>query len=280
MIGNYLIGFREGIEASLIVSILITYLVRTQREFLIRFVWVGVLGAIIVSAAVAGVLQGISTELSDHTEPIFAGTMSCVAVGFVTWMIFWMKRSAKTIAGELRGRLDTAALAGGAVAVASMAFFAVVREGTETAVFFWAAAHATGHQGASFVGLLLGLVTAAFIGFLVFKSSAKINLRTLFNVTGVALVFVAAGVLSYGIAEFQEVGLLTIGTGTALNLSSYLTDGSVQAVLAAGLFNLKAITSTLQVAAYLVYVIVVLSLILRPSRSSLTSTPVPDRTTV
>ncbi len=280
MIGNYLIGFREGIEAALIVSILVTYLVRTQRQALIRHVWAGVLSAIIVSAGVAGLLQVISSDLSDHAEPIFAGTMSFLAVVFVTWMIFWMKRTARTIAHDLRSRLDIAAGTGGALAVASMAFFAVVREGAETAVFFWAAAHATGHQTVALIGLLLGLVTAVFVGYLVFKSSAKINMRTLFKVTGVALVFVAAGVLSYGIAEFQEVGLLPFGTQIALDLSAYLPDGSIQATLAAGLFNLKPLTSVLQAVAYVVYTVIVMTLVLRPAGTSVTPNVAPDRTAV
>lgn len=266
MLGNYLIGVREGIEAALIVSILITYLVRTNRTALMRYVWVGVGCAVAFSIVIAVSLEAVSSELSAKIEPIFAGTVSFLAVGFVTWMIFWMKRTARSLAGDLRAKLDSAAVSGGALAVALMAFAAVAREGTEIAVFFWAAAHATGAQVAAVVGLLLGLITAIFVGWVIFKSTVRINLSKLFLVTGILLVFVAAGVLSYGVHEFQEVGLLPGESWIVLDLSNWLVEGSVQSSLAAGLINLKATTSGLQAIAYLTYSLIVLVLILRPGK--------------
>ncbi len=263
MFSNYLIGLREGIEAALVVSILLTYLVRTNRNPLIRFVWYGVAAAAVASIFIAVGLESISGELSETLEPIFAGTVSFVAVGFVTWMIFWMKRSAKTISSDLRNQLDNAAVSGGAIAVAAMAFVAVLREGAETAIFFWAAAHATGNSLASVVGLVLGLGTAVIVGWIFYRSTSTINLSKFFKITSILLVFVAAGVLSYGIHEFQEVGWLPGDGNVLIDLSGVLVEGSFLATLAAGLFNLKPTTTTLQVIGYAIYSATVLYFLLR-----------------
>ena len=263
MSSNYLIGLREGIEAALVVSILLTYLVRTNRNPLIRFVWYGVAAAVVASIFIAVGLESISGELSETLEPIFAGTVSFVAVGFVTWMIFWMKRSAKTISSDLRNQLDNAAVSGGTIAVAAMAFIAVLREGAETAIFFWAAAHATGNSLASVVGLVLGLGTAVVVGWIFYRSTSTINLSKFFKITSILLVFVAAGVLSYGIHEFQEVGWLPGDGNVLIDLSGVLVEGSFLATLAAGLFNLKPTTTTLQVIGYAIYSATVLYFLLR-----------------
>lgn len=263
MFSNYLIGLREGIEAALVVSILLTYLARTERKPLIRFVWYGVGTAVLASILIAVGLETISGELSETLEPIFAGVVSFVAVGFVTWMIFWMKRSARTISSDLRNQLDNAAVSGGAIAVAAMAFVAVLREGAETAIFFWAAAHATGNSVASVVGLVLGLGTAVIVGWVFYRSTSTINLSKFFKVTSILLVFVAAGVLSYGIHEFQEVGWLPGEANVLLDLSGVLVEGTFLATLVAGLFNLKPTTTTLQVIGYVGYSVTVLYFLLR-----------------
>jgi len=264
MLGNFIIGLREGLEAALVVSILVTYLIRTDRTTLKRFVAYGVVCAVAASAVIATILQQISEDLSATVEPAFAGSVSFLAVGFVTWMIFWMKRSSRTISGELRQRLDSAALGGG-LAVAMMAFLTVVREGAETAVFFWAAAHATHHEGAALIGLVLGLGLSVVLGIAFFKSAIKINLSSFFRVTGVMLTLVSAGVLAAGIHEFQEIGWLPGAQSIWINLSAALPDGSVRATVLAGLFNITATTTALQVIAWVGYVVVVLGLFLRPA---------------
>ena len=262
MLGNFLIGLREGLEAALVVSILVTYLVRTERKQYIRFVTYGVSSAVIFSATIGTVLQVIEQSLSAKVEPVFAGSISILAIGFVTWMIFWMKKSARTMSGDLRNRLDVAAVAGSGLAVTLMAFAAVAREGAETAVFFWAAAHANGNELVSLAGLILGLVTAVVLGVAFYRSTIKLNLSTFFKVTGVLLTIVAAGVLSYGIAEFQEIGWLPGYENVVLNLSAQLPQGSVIATVMAGLFNLSAKTTALQAVAWFSYIVVVLALFL------------------
>ena len=264
MLGNYLIGMREGLEAALVVSILVVYLQRTNRNSLIRYVRNGVLLAVLASVAVAITLETISSELAESIEPIFAGVVSFVAVIFVTWMIFWMKGAARTISGDLKVKLDAAQVSGGELAVSIMAFVAVLREGVETAIFYWAASQASGSAATSLVGLTLGLGTAVVLGWGIYKSSASINLPKFFRITGILLVFVAAGVLSYGIHEFQEVALLPGDGNVVLNLSTQLPEGSIITTLLAGIFNISAKTTLLQAVAYVGFVASVLFLFLRP----------------
>jgi high-affinity iron transporter len=264
MLSNYLIGLREGLEAALVVSILLVYVTRTNRLNLRRWIAFGVASAIVVSILVALILETISKDLSETAEPAFAGFVSLSAVAFVTWMIFWMRRSARTISTELREQLDDAALSGGHIAVAAMAFVAVIREGVETAMFFWAASQASGSAIGSIFGLILGLTTAVALGWAIYRSSASINLPKFFRVTGILLVFVAAGVLSYGIHEFQEIGWVPGEDDVLLNLSGIMTEGSLLQTLVAGILNIKLETSVLQVLAWATYSIVVLFLFMRP----------------
>jgi high-affinity iron transporter len=271
MLGNFLIGLREGLEAALVVSILVTYLMRTDRKHYIRFVTYGVLSAVVFSIIVGTILQLIEDSLSAKVEPIFAGSISFLAVGFVTWMIFWMKKSARSISGDLRQRLDVAAVAGSGVAVVVMAFAAVAREGAETAVFFWAAAHASGHQLVALLGLAFGLLTAIALGIAFYRSTIKLNLSSFFKVTGVLLTVVAAGVLAAGIHEFQEIGWLAGSDHVVLNLTTQLPDGSAIATVMAGLFNLTAQTTALQAVAWFAYIVVVLVLFLAKSGPAPTS---------
>lgn len=264
MLGNLIIGLREGLEAAILVSILLTYLTKTSRTHLIKFVGIGVAAAVVLSIVVGVILQVVSDDLSESIEPAFAGIVSFIAVGFVTWMIFWMKRTARTISGQLRAKLDVASNSG-AFAVAMMAFLAVAREGAETAVFFWAAAHATQNSVLAVLGLLIGLAIASALGVAIYKSTLKLNLSRFFTVTGVLLTFVAAGVLSYGIHEFQEMGWLPGEDNIALSLP-FLGPDSVVSSLFAGLLNLTAKTSVLQAVAWVLYSTIVIGLFLKSSK--------------
>ncbi len=205
MFPNFLIGLREGLEAALVVSVLVAYLVRTGRRSSLRYVWAGVGVAVALSVVVGALLQFTSASLSFEAQERFGGVMSIIAVGFVTWMIFWMRRASRSLSAELRGRLDAAVAIGG-LAVVLMAFVAVAREGLETSVFFWAAAQATGSTTTPLVGFSLGLATAIGLGLAIYRSALRINLSAFFFWTGLLLIFVAAGVLSYGVHDLQEAG--------------------------------------------------------------------------
>jgi high-affinity iron transporter len=203
--GNYLIGLREGLEAVLVVSILIAYLVRMDRRDRLTPVWLGVAAAIALSVAFGALLTYTSTSLlrSFEAREAFGGVLSIIAVGFVTWMIFWMRRTARTIRAELTGELESA-LALGAAAVAGMAFLAVGREGLETALFFWSAVQAAGSTAAPVTGFSLGVVTAIVLGWLLYKRTVRLNLSRFFLWTGAGLAVVAAGVLAYGVHDLQK----------------------------------------------------------------------------
>lgn len=205
MLSTFIIALREGLEASLIVGILVAYVVKTGRSHLLKPIWAGVSVAILLSLGLGAFLSYSSTHLSERGQEIFAGTSSVVAVALVTWMVFWMKRAARGLRDELHGKIDQAHL-GGPLTLAITAFFAVAREGLETALFIYSNFRTVGAASTPTIGLILGLALAVTLGYLIYRRAVKINLSSFFKVTGVALIVIAAGVLSYGIHEFQEVG--------------------------------------------------------------------------
>ena len=267
MLANYLIGLREGIEAALIVSILVAYLVKTDRRGHLRWVWFGVVGAIAASVLFALGLSFTSEAMSERAEIIFTGIASLVAVGFVTWMVFWMKRTARNIKGELHGKLDNAAEIG-VVAIMLVAFVAVIREGLETSLFLWTAARATGEGAAAVLGGLLGIATAVVLGWLFYRGALKINLATFFKWTGALLIIIAAGVLSYAVHEFQEVGLLPGDSNKAFDVSATIPMDSWYGELLKGFVNWSSNPSWLQVIAWVLYVAIVMTLFFRSSKAA------------
>jgi len=250
---NYLIGLREGFEAALIVAIVASYLVRTGNGHALRHVWIGVGAAIGVSALFGAVLIRIDETLGETIEPAFAGTMSLVAVGLITWMVFWMASRAKGISAHLKGEMDRA-LATSAVAVTMVAFVAVVREGAETALFLWAGINSAGSTAAPLIGALLGLATAAVLGVIVYRGAVKLNMARLFFWTGLLLIIVAGGVLRYAIAEFQEIGWLPGADNLAYDVTSTFPADGVPATLVRGLVNITPSMSWLELVAWVLYV--------------------------
>jgi high-affinity iron transporter len=256
---NYLIGLREGLEAALIVAILIAYLVRTGNGHAIRRVWQGVAAALVVSIGLGVVLSLIDASLGETAEPAFAGIMSLAAVGLITWMVFWMASRAKGISAHLHGEVDRA-LATSSVAVAFVAFVAVVREGAETALFLWAGINSAGSTAGPLIGALLGMATAVAIGFVVYRGAVKLNLSRLFTWTGAALVIVAGGVLRYAVHEFQEIGWLPGEDNIAFDLSGTFPADGVPATLVRGLLNITPTMTWLEVVAWILYVVPTLTL--------------------
>jgi high-affinity iron transporter len=265
--GNYLIGLREGLEAALVVSILVAYLVRVDRRDRLAAVAGGVVAAVAASAAFGAILAYTSTSLlrSFEAQEAFGGTMSIAAVGFVTWMIFWMRRTARSLKAELTSRLD-AALVLGAAAVGVTAFIAVAREGLETALFFWSAVQAAGSTAAPVTGFSLGVVTAVVLAWLLYRRTVRLDLRKFFTWTGAGLVLVAAGVLAYGVHDLQEAGWLPGLSALAFDVSAQIPPGSWYGTLLKGTVNFTPQTTVLQAVVWVGYVVPVLVLFLRPSR--------------
>ena len=267
MLSTFLIALREGLEAALIIGILVAYLVKTGRNHLLTPLWVGVGLAIAASLALGGFLSFTSAELSPRGEEFFAGTTSLLAVGFVTWMIFWMKRAARGLRDELHGKVDSA-VGAGSLAIAVTAFVAVVREGLETALFIYTNFKTVGAASSATIGLILGLALAVALGYLIYNRSVKINLSKFFQITGTALVVVAAGVLSYGIHEYQELGWLPGAESFIWDVTSWMAKDSILATVLAGSIGFDTTTSWLQFLVAGAYIAVILWLYLKPARVS------------
>jgi high-affinity iron transporter len=265
-VSNALIGLREGLEAALVVVILLAFLTKTNRTWGVRYVWAGVGVAVALSVVLGAVLTFGTRRLSFEAQELIGGTASIVAVGFVTAMVFWMKSAARTISGELRGKLDQA-LDLGPFAVAFVGFLAVGREGLETAVFFFATAQAAGEgNNLPLFGWLVGFAGAILLGILIYRGALRIDLARFFHWTGVALIVVAGGILSYGVHDLQEAGVLPGLDNLAFDVSGVVDPGSWYAALLKGVLNLTPQTTVLQAVAWVLYVGTVLFFFLRPAR--------------
>ncbi|MFD8304038.1 iron uptake transporter permease EfeU [Streptomyces sp. NPDC059690] len=264
MFSNYLIGLREGLEASLVVCILIAYLVKTGRRDAIRPIWIGISIAVLIAMGFGCVLEFGSQELTFQAQEGLGGTLSVVAVGLVTWMVFWMRRTARHLKSELHGKLD-AALAMGTGALVATAFLAVGREGLETALFVWASVHAASDgTPRPLIGVALGLATAVLLGWLFYRGALKINLAKFFTWTGGMLVVVAAGVLAYGFHDLQEADVIPGLTHLAFDISGTIPPDSWYGTLLKGVFNFQPDPTVLQVTVWLLYLIPTLALFFAP----------------
>lgn len=275
MLANYLIGLREGLEATLVVSILIAYLVKTHRRGALWAVWAGVGVAVALSLGVGALLTFTSARLSFEAQEAFGGIMSIIAVGFVTWMIFWMRKASRSIKGELEQQVERA-LAMGTGALVVTAFLAVGREGVETALFVWSTVAYSSSGATPFIGLALGLTTAVVLGWMLYRRAVRINLGTFFRWTGVGLIIVAGGVLAYGVHDLQEAGLLPGLNSLAFDVSSVIAPTSLIGTMLKGVFNFSPATTWLQAIAWTGYVVPVLYLFLRPTRPAATARQDPD----
>jgi high-affinity iron transporter len=269
---NYLIGLREGLEASLVVSILVAYLVKARRRDRLVFVGAGAGGAVALSVAFGAFLTYTSTTLlsTNRSQEIFGGTLSVLAVGFVTWMVFWMRRTARSLRSELGGRMSSA-LELGAVAVAVTAFIAVAREGLETALFFWSAVQAAGSTTSPILGFVLGIGTAVVLAWLLYRRSVRLNLASFFTWTGAGLVVVAAGILASAVDDLQEGGVIPGVNTLAFDVTEQVPPGSWYGTLLKGVFNFSPETTTAQLITWLVYLVPVLFLFFRSSTARATA---------
>lgn len=278
MLANYLIGLREGLEASLVVVILIAYLVKSDRRHLLPRIWAGIAFAVAVSLSFGALLTWGPKRLTFEAQEALGGTLSIIAVGFVTWMVFWMAGHAKSLSGELRGKVDKAAEASW-ISLVVMAALAVGREGLETALFLWAATEAATDSNGStttpLVGGLLGILTAVALGFLFYKGVLSINLSKFFKYTGMILIVVAAGVLAYGVHDLQEANILGGLNNRAFDISSTIDPNSWVGTLLKGTFNFQPDPSWLQVWVWLAYLIPVMALFLLQQRAPRVQTPAP-----
>jgi high-affinity iron transporter len=275
-----LTGLREGVEAALILAIICAYLAKTGNQRYFPNVFVGAGLALGLSAIIGIVLFATVGSFNEPYEQLFEGLTMILAASVVTWMLFWMRRQAASVRGSLHSAVDRALDNGSVTALVVLAFVAVIREGIETSLFLTgqaAAASSDGGAGAVLLGAVIGLGIAGLIGIGFYKGSRRINLATFFRWTGVALVFIAAGLLSHAVHEFIEIGLINVGTQTLFDVSAILPhegDGSVLGQMLNALFGYTSTPEVATFAVWLTYVVVVLALFLRPVKRPPAPAPV------
>jgi len=267
-LANLLIALREGLEAALVVSIIVAYLVKSDRRDALPKLWLGVGLAALVPLVAGAIMTWGPKTLTFQAQEILGGLLSFVAVGLVTWMIFWMGKNARELKGELEGSLSkTLAEGGSGWGVVWIAVVAVGREGVETALFVWATVRSSIETSImqTTAGVVTGLVLAIVLGVLIYQGAVRINLRIFFAVTGYFLIVVAAGIVAYGIGDLQEAGLLPGHTSHAWDLSSYLPANTSPLhwlyVLLEAMFQLNLQPSVLQVVGWCLYIVPTLVLL-------------------
>jgi high-affinity iron transporter len=261
----FLITLREGMEAALIVAIILAYLRSAGRSDRFPVVWGGVGAATGVSLVAGAIIFAIAGGLPHTAGEIFEGVASFLAVGVLTWMIFWMRRNAIHIKSELQGRVDLALASGSSLALAAVSFFVVVREGLETVLFLFSAFQAGSETSGAlkFLGAVLGLAVAVVLGVLIYRGGIRLNLRTFFRVTGVLILIVAGSLLVYGIHELSEVGAFRFLEATGL-LAPAGVLGALTGLINRIVVGLRGQPSWLELGAWLVYVVTTAVLFFRP----------------
>jgi high-affinity iron transporter len=262
-VAAFLLMLREGLEAAIIVAILLGYLRQLDRKADARWVWAGTTSAVLVSLAVGVALWNTVGGLEGAAEEIAEGMIAFAAVGLLTWMIFWMGRQARHLKGHLHGQVDAALAAGGATALALIAFVAVLREGVESALFLISTTTGTEASGSQLVGGVVGLAVAVGIGVLFYAGSSAVEIRAFFRLTGVLIILFAAGLVSKGVHEFQEVGLLPTMNEPVWNLGVLDPSTSTVGKFLGSLFGWTPRPSLLMAIAYTAYLIPVLVTYLR-----------------
>jgi high-affinity iron transporter len=263
---TFVIGLREGVEASLIVGIVAAFLRQQGRKDALRAVWAGVLLAVTLCVGVAIALQVLDQSLPQRQQEQLETVVATVAVGMVTFMIVWMRRHARGFAGELRANAGHALAEGSIVALVAMAFFAVLREGLETAVFMLAAFQASGDSTAAGSGAVLGVLVAVLIGWGIYRGGVQLNLARFFRLTAAVLVVVAAGLVATAIHTAHEAAWLNGLQTQALDLSWFVRPGTVTSSLATGVLGVQPQPVVAEVLGWLLYAIPMLAYVLWPSR--------------
>ena len=276
LFGSGLIGLREGLEAAIVVTILVAFLVKAQRRDALKWVWLGVAAAIVMTVAVFLTIQFSAYTISGLGAEAIAGIASVIAVAIVTTMVLWMRTAAAGLSGELRTGMARA-LETGSLAVLALAFLAVGREGVETALFM--VGYAEAETAWPLVGLVIGVLVAAAIAYGMYVGAVRINLGKFFKYTGIFLIVVAAGILSYGVGALQTVGWLPGLGSKAFDLSSWFNWSSWYGQIIQGVFNVTPTPTVLQLTAWLAYLVIVLAIFVRPIKAPAKPETSPEPTT-
>jgi high-affinity iron transporter len=277
MLETLVITLREGVEASLIVGIIAAFLVKEGRRDALRQMWLGVGIAVALCFAVAVSLRVVGQDLPERGQAGLETVVSLIAVSAVTYMIVWMRRHARGIKADLEGSAATALAAGSTLALVGMAFLAILREGFETSVFLLAAFQAAADSTAAAAGAILGLVAAIAIGVGLYRGGVRINLARFFRVTGLVLVFVAAGLLATSVHTAHEAGWLNGLQGQALDLSWLVRPDAISGSLLTGMLGLQPTPTVGEALAYLLYAVPMALYVAWPDRFRLRRPPARRR---
>jgi high-affinity iron transporter len=256
MFPSFLLSLREGLEAALIIGIVLGALQKINRTQLIKSVWLGTGSAFLLSLFAALGLNAVGASIEGAAEAIFEGFAMLVAAGVLTWMIFWMQRQSRNIKSELEVEVQVAAARRGGRALFTLAFVAVLREGIELALFLTATAAVSGSQQV-LIGGLLGLVAAVALGWALFATTIQLNLQRFFLVSGILLILFAAGLLAHGVHEFNELGWIPPIIEHVWDLNPILAEDSVIGMLLKALFGYNGNPSLTEVIAYVMYFVVI-----------------------
>lgn len=274
MLPTFVIGLREGVEASLIVGIVAAFLNQQGRRDALRQMWIGVGLAIALCVGVGIALEALEAQLPQRQQEALETVVALIAVAMVTYMIAFMRRHARNIKTELQDRAGAALAAGSAMSLVAMAFLAVLREGFETSVFLLAQFQASSNPARTSSdtvmaagGAVLGLALAVVIGWLIYRGGMRINLARFFTATGMVLVLVAAGLLAFAAHTAHEATWLNIGQGQFADLSSVVRPGTIAAALLTGVLGIQPKPTWSEAIAWLVYLVPVGALVLWPQRS-------------
>ena len=266
MLATFVIGLREGLEASLIIGIIAAFLKQSNRTDALRKVWLGVGAAVLLCLAVGITLQAVSASLPQRQQEMLECVVAAIAVVMVSYMVLWMRKHSRDLKSDLQHATGSALARGSAGALVVMAFLAVLREGFETAVFLLAAFQSALSPLQAAIGVILGVAVAVALGYLIYRGGVKLNLSRFFRITGVVLVLVAAGLVMSTLRAAYEAGWLTVGQQTWLDLSAIARPGSVQESLLTGMLGIRSSLPVVEVVAYLLYAIPMLLVVLWPPR--------------
>jgi high-affinity iron transporter len=263
---TFVIGLREGVEAALIVGIIAAFLIQRGERRALRPMWIGVATAVLLCLGVAVALSWVGGSLPFRQREIMEGVLALIAVAGVTYMVVWMRRHSRDLQDTLHGQAAAALVTGSALALVGMAFFAVLREGLETAIFMLAAFQNSSDPAATGLGAVLGVLVAVALGYAIFRGGVRINLSRFFRVTGFVLVVVAAGLLSSAVHSLAEAGVVTVLQDRAFDLSWLVAPGSVRAALLTGMLGLQAVPTHAEVTIWLLYAVPMGIYVLWPQR--------------
>ena len=252
MFPSFILALREGLEAALVIGVVLGVLSRINRQDLRPSVWSGVIAAVIFSLLGALLLNQLGAQFEGRAEEIFEGIAMLVAAGLLTWMIFWMQGRGSTLRQELETDTRRAVFQGGQKALFVLAFLAVGREGLELAIFLYAT-RMTSDAVQIMVGAISGLVVSAILGWILFATTKRLNLKSFFQVTSVLLILFAAGLVAHGVHEFNEAGLIPPVVEHVWDVNQFLNENSTLGELLKALFGYNGNPSLTEVIAYVAY---------------------------